>query len=74
MARVRAESKAHDETFRALVVENATGFGQEKFRMTFETIAHTMVPASHILAYHYTTVEGAAKALRYLKKRTRLSL
>jgi hypothetical protein len=48
---------------KAIHVEWAVGFTASKFATTFESIHHGVVPASHSLVFHYTSLHGARKAL-----------
>ena len=64
LRRLARDRKAEADKVKALEVQPAAGFTAEKFRTTFEAVALTSVPASHVLAFHYTTLAGAKKALR----------
>lgn len=49
---------------KAVHVEWAVGFSASKFQTTFEAIHHGVVPASHSLVFHYTSLHGAKKCLK----------
>jgi len=49
---------------KAIHVEWAVGFSANKFATTFDTIHHGVVPASHSLVFHYTSLHGARKTLK----------
>ena len=45
-------------------LEDATGFSATKFATTFRAVSNSAVPASHVLAFHYTSARGAARGLQ----------
>eukprot|EP00615_Pteridomonas_danica_P006003 CAMPEP_0114330758 /NCGR_PEP_ID=MMETSP0101-20121206/1966_1 /TAXON_ID=38822 ORGANISM="Pteridomonas danica, Strain PT" /NCGR_SAMPLE_ID=MMETSP0101 /ASSEMBLY_ACC=CAM_ASM_000211 /LENGTH=748 /DNA_ID=CAMNT_0001460879 /DNA_START=458 /DNA_END=2704 /DNA_ORIENTATION=+ len=65
LQRLRAEQKRNAlKHAHASGLEYAVGFSAEKFATTFDAVSHTVVPASHTLVFHYTTVFGARRALK----------
>eukprot|EP00615_Pteridomonas_danica_P006215 CAMPEP_0114345144 /NCGR_PEP_ID=MMETSP0101-20121206/11986_1 /TAXON_ID=38822 ORGANISM="Pteridomonas danica, Strain PT" /NCGR_SAMPLE_ID=MMETSP0101 /ASSEMBLY_ACC=CAM_ASM_000211 /LENGTH=724 /DNA_ID=CAMNT_0001480919 /DNA_START=816 /DNA_END=2990 /DNA_ORIENTATION=- len=44
--------------------EDASGFSKNKFHTTFRAIFNTAVPATHVLAFHYTKVEHTKECQR----------
>ena len=63
--KLRADRKEKaDQARKASHIEDATGFSEDKFKTTFDTILFSAVPASHALVFYYTSLHGARKALK----------